>query len=61
MSDLQLKTQAFVKFDYLTRQNLALMHTAAFMPSLFQIYSNFFHGIVTLIFNQMFEKFDFKK
>ena len=42
MPDLQLNMAAFAKFNCLTRQNLALIYTAAFTTTLIQIYSDFF-------------------
>ena len=45
MPDLQLNTAAFAKFNCLTRQSLALIYTAAFTPSLIQIYSDFLMGL----------------
>ena len=45
MPDLQLNTAAFAAFNCLTLQNLALIYTVAFTPSLFQIYSDFFMGL----------------
>ena len=45
MPDLQLNTVAFAKFNCLTLQNLALIYTAAFKPSLIQIYSDIFLGL----------------
>ena len=38
MPDLQLNTAAFAKFNCLTRPNLALNYTTAFIPNLIQIY-----------------------
>ena len=38
MPDLQLGTAAFAKFNCLTRQNLALIYTAAFSPNLIQFF-----------------------
>ena len=45
MPDLQLNTAAFAKFNWLTRQNLALIYTVTFTPSLIQVYSDFFMGL----------------
>ena len=45
MADLQLNTVAFAKRNCLTQQNLALIYTATFKPSLIQIYSSFFMGL----------------
>ena len=57
MSDLQLNTKAFTKFNCLSRQNLAQIYAAAFTPNLFRS----FNGILTLIWNWICIKFDFKK
>ena len=45
MPDLQLNMVAFAKLICLTQQNLALIYTATFKPSLIQISSSFFMGL----------------
>ena len=45
MPDLQLNMAAFAKLICLTQQNLALIYTATFKPSLIQISSSFFMGL----------------
>ena len=60
MPDLQLNTAACAKFNCCTQENVTDLYSrfyADFKSNLFGV----FHGIVTLIQNWMFKKFELKK